>query len=114
MDNTTRRLSPDAAPDPATRAHDPLADYRVPEQGTQSLDEPRRDTYARPCLRCHTAMRMASLQSPQALRGLARLPEGGGSLRLVVGPRSSSCSAWVCPACGYAELVADDPLLLFG
>jgi hypothetical protein len=95
--------------DPAAHPHDPLAEYRVPESGTQPMNTPARDPHGRPCLRCQTPLRGAAVRTETTTRFRA----ASGSLQLLAGQRDTSCAAWVCPACGYVELVAVDPLLLF-
>lgn len=113
-DNPTHRL-PDLPPlHPADAPlHDPLADYRVPASASPPPGGPAGATGERPCLRCRTVLRSASVRTADRLdRRFLRTT--GSSLRLAVGARETPCSAWVCPACGYTELVADTPFALFG
>src|SRR6476469_7367341 len=112
-DNPTRRLPDLPPPHPADALpHDPLADYRLPAAPPVAAP-PVGTAGGRPCLRCRTVLRSASVRTADRLdRRFLRTT--GTSLRLAVGSRETPCSAWVCPACGYTELVADTPFALFG
>lgn len=125
MDNPTRRLPDVPLPDsdhPTRRLpdapppQDPLADYRVSAVDSQPLNPLAHEPMGRLCLRCKMPMRGASVGAEsQSVYGVLRTPVSAmASLRLKVGTAQSTCTAWVCPACGYLELVADSPSALFG
>jgi hypothetical protein len=84
---------------------------------TRRLDQLPDDLFARPCLRCATPMFDAAITAKDWAHLINRYydlyvrkrPPGS------VGQSSfaeTECSVWVCPACGYTELVATNPTAL--